>query len=70
MIRGETFIMDDGREITYEQMFEWLSEESLKQHGFYPCKGHTSNSNRRNNNGAIRNTINLTTIAAVTAATI
>lgn len=66
--RGETHIMDDGREITYEQMMMWLVEGSLKQHGFYPYKGRTSKSCSDNSSHAIRNTRNLLTTAAVIAA--
>ena len=65
---GATHIMDDGREITYEQMMMWLIEGSLKQHGFYPYKGRTSKSCSSNSSHAIRNTRNLLTTAAVIAA--
>lgn len=68
MSYGATHIMDDGREITYEQMMMWLIEGSLKQHGFYPYKGHTSKSCSSNSNYAVRNTRNLLTTAAVIAA--
>lgn len=66
--RGATYIMDDGQEITYEQMMMWLIEGSLRQHGFYPYKGHTSKSYNSNNNYVARNTKNLLTTAAVMAA--
>ena len=66
--RGTTYIMDDGQKITYEQMMMWLIKGSLKQHGFYPPRSHTSKSYSNNNNYASRNTANLITIASVTAA--
>lgn len=66
--RGATYIMDDGQEITYEQMMMWLIEGSLKQHGFYPYKCYISKSYSSNNNYAIHNTRNLLTTAAVIAA--
>jgi hypothetical protein len=66
--RGATHIMDDGREITYEQMMMWLIEGSLKQHGFYPYKGIMSKSCSSNSSHAIRNTRNILTTAAVIAA--
>lgn len=66
--RGATYIMDDEREITYEQMMIWLIEGSLKQHGFYPYKGRTSKPCNSNSSHAIRNTKNLLTTAAVIAA--
>ena len=65
--RGATYIMDDGREITYEQMMTWLIEGSLRQHGFYPYKAQTSKSYSSNSNYAARHTQNLLTTAAVMA---
>ena len=53
---GQTYITDDGRKITYEQMLEWMFDGSLKQHGFYPHKCRTSQSNGNNNYAAINAT--------------
>ena len=60
---GQTYIADDGRKITYEQMLEWMFDGSLKQHGFYPHKCRTSQSNS-NNNYAARNAQMMALLAA------
>lgn len=49
MNHGQTYIDSDGRNITYEQMLEWLVNGSLRQHGFYPHKCRTSQSSSNNN---------------------
>ncbi len=61
---GQTYIADDGRKITHEQMMEWMFDGSLKQHGFYPHKCHTSQSSS-NNNYAARHAVNTALLAAM-----
>lgn len=63
MSRGQTYITDDGRKITYEQMLEWMLDGSLKQHGFYPHKCRASHSSS-NNNYAVHNAIRTALLAA------
>lgn len=60
---GQTYIADDGRNITYKQMLEWMFDGSLKQHGFYPHKCRTSQS-RSNNNYAACHAVNTALLAA------
>lgn len=64
MNRGYTYIADDSRKITYEQMLEWMFDGSLKQHGFYPHKCRTSKLSN-NNNYAARNVIRTALLAAI-----
>lgn len=63
MNRGQTYIDYEGRDITYEQMLKWILDGSLRQHGFYPYKGHTSKS-ISDNNYAARNAIRTALLAA------
>ena len=61
---GQTYIANDGRKITYEQMLEWMFDGSLKQHGFYSHRCRTSQS-ISNNNYAARHTVNTALLAAM-----
>ena len=65
MNRGHTYITDDSRKITYEQMLEWMFNGSLRQHGFCPHKCRTSQSSSSNNNYAARRTVNAALLAAM-----
>ena len=49
---GQTYIDDDGQEITYEQMLEWLLEGSLRQHGFIGYTGFVREHSDSNNSYA------------------
>ena len=61
---GQTYIADDGKEITYEQMLKWMLGGSLMQHGFYQHKCHTSQSSG-NNNYAAHHAVNTALLAAM-----
>lgn len=61
---GQTYIADDGRKITYEQMLEWMFDGSLRRHGFCPHKCLTSQSSS-NNNYAACHAVNTALLAAM-----
>ena len=67
---GETYILDDGQEITYEQVMKWLAEGSLKQHGFCSPKICCLSEPYDATNCVVHKNTDLATIGAIIAATI
>lgn len=61
--QGQKYFSDDGQDITYEQMLEWLFKGSLQQHGFRGYKG-TVRQHSCSNNVAARNAMRLGLLAA------
>lgn len=46
---GQTFILDDGARITYNDVLTWICDGTLKQHGLRGVTPHKSNSNNSTN---------------------